>query len=325
MLKLHFKRVINNVTDYYIFNGELVYQDIQNKLYIGGTIFEFNGDCYSNINETYIQFCDDKYFYELNENGEMKPVYEKTDEEYFLLPCDGDEVITNIGEKNGEKIILRKNKITGQVIWVNQALMIDYNRDCLIFYHEYSAKSLLRCDLDTGQISWSFIIPNDDYKSGHLMFFKQYIFVPTHAGHLYALDRHTGALLWHLDDAFNYYQIDAPNHRLVGVGGHYIHLIDIRTGARTVKLLDETLLKQNKIFILQHQGCWDDGNYYFVSNEEGILKIGALDLDQAKLLCIEEVGRGEDSYYGAYTPVVSRKKMYFTDTNRTLFEYSIEL
>lgn len=225
--------------------------------------------------------------------------------------------------KNGKKIILRKNIITGQVIWANQALKIDYDRDCLIFYHEYSAKSLSRCDLETGQIRWFFTLPNNDYKSGFLMFFEDYLFVPTHAGYLYVLDRHTGALLWHLDHAFNYYCLDAQNRRLVGVGGHFIHLIDIRTGQRTIKLLDEKTMQEHNFELLQHLGCYQDGLYYFTANMSGEIRIGVLDIATGGLLTITTLNQDNDSSYTARAPDVHADQLYVRDNRGTLYVFEI--
>lgn len=317
---LELGEVKSNVTSYLLNDLGLIYFN-NLGLYVNEKQIQLLGiERVVNLNKKVLIYTEDQIFI-LKENNKVEKFINVQKGCGVYAFIDNEEIISSYRTGDFRTTIARINFKTNIVKWSLFA-MINKAYDSYMF--EYDDLKIAAYSIDSGMLKWIFTIPENDSRSGLIIFNQNLILIPTESSRLYALDKDSGAVVWMVEDTLDFWSVDHEQHRLVGVTNRYIHLIDLDSGI-SEKVFIEREVSNYDISILSHLGTYHEGLYYFVSNkyEKGIVKIGCLDISTGKILCIEDLARGESTYYGASKPVISNHRFYTLDTNKTLHIYSI--
>lgn len=139
---------------------------------------------------------------------------------------------------------------------------------------------------------------------------------------LCAFSRGSGTVLWELENALSFYNYDASNCKLYGIGGKTFEVINAQTGEREIQ---HDLSKD--LHISSHLTYYDTGLLYFSGyRAKNIPVFGAVDVVNGELVFTQVVEiPGEKSFKkGLDRPVVVRNRLYVRDAMKTLHVYERE-
>ncbi|MEZ4899238.1 MAG: hypothetical protein R2806_20505 [Saprospiraceae bacterium] len=139
------------------------------------------------------------------------------------------------------------------------------------------------------------------------------------SGSLNAFSSGSGARLWKLENALSFYNYDASNSKLYGLGGNTFEVINSDTGVREMQ--KELTID---LHIASHLTYYNDGLLYFSGYlNKNTPVFGAVNVNDGSLVFIQEVEMpGEKSFRkGLDRPVVVGNRLYVRDSMKTLHVY----